>query len=143
MKLLVRWNKLKQTPLRMIEWIIVIQTILGGLYILSPLVEKLAMTIVKPSIVAQVVISPIGILALGSIFLFSAILLAAGLIWEKKQWRATGLFINICVRIYGLVGGWALNGFMPPSWLASATLLSILIVIYFHIKREQSNGSSA
>jgi len=143
MKLSVRYDILEVTPLRIIKWFIAIQTILGGLYILSPLLGDILLAS-DSSVIAKTIVHPVGIAAVGIIFLVSGLILAVGLIRNKKSLVATGLFANILVRIYGLIGGWIINGFLPPSWLAGLTLLFICIVLYLFTKRDQKfNGNIA
>ena len=140
MRLSIKYDALEVTPLRLIKWFIAIQTILGGVYLLSPLVGDILLAS-GTSVIARTVTHPIGIAIVGVTFLASGIILAVGLIRNKKQWVATGLFVNALVRMYGILAGWMLNGFLPPSWLAGLTLLFVVIVCYFYTKKDQKfNG---
>lgn len=86
---------------------------------------------------AQTIANPTGIFIFGFLFFASGALLAAGLVWDKKSWRAYGLFANILLRIYSLIGTWLTIGFLPLTWLSNFALILIAIVVYLAVRWEQ------
>lgn len=136
MKLSVRFDNNKRTPLRIIEWIVSAVSIIGGLYIVSPLLTYSTAQFGAGAI-AQTIANPIGILIFGLLFFASGALLAAGLIRDSKRLRAYGIFAVIMCRIYTVIGTWLTIGFLPLGWLSSFTVLLISIIVYLAIRWEQ------
>ncbi len=131
-------SKIIYNPIKSIQWIIAVQTIVGGIYLVSPLVEYVSNN-VAPSALVQIISSSTGIAIVGIIFLLSGTILTIGLLKDKPQWRATGLFVSAGVRLYGLWAVWLINGFLPLTWLGNFTIMLITIVLYFVTKWEQKN----
>jgi hypothetical protein len=119
-----------------IKWIISLTSIVGGLYVMSPLLT-LSTANYGAGALAQTIANPTGIFIFGFLFFASGALLAAGLIWDKKTWRAYGLFANILLRIYSLIGTWLTVGFLPLSWLSNLAVILIAIVVYLAVRWEQ------
>jgi hypothetical protein len=136
MKLSVRFDIHKRTPLRVIEWIISISSIISGLYVMSPLLSYSTATFGAGAL-AQTIAQPTGIFIFGLLFFASGALVVVGLIRSKKQWRAYGLFGIITCRFYALLGTWLTIGFLPLSWLSGSVVLLIAIVVYLAIRWEQ------
>jgi hypothetical protein len=136
MKLSVRFDNHNRTPLKVIKWIISIVSIVGGLYVMSPLLNYSSANFGAGAL-AQTIANPTGIFIFGFLFFASGALLAAGLIWDKKSWRAYGLFANILLRVYSLIGTWLTIGFLPLSWLSNFALILIAIVVYLAVRWEQ------
>lgn len=136
MKLSVRFDDRKRSPLKVIKWIIAIVSIIGGLYVMSPLLTYSSATFGAGAL-AQTIANPTGIFIFGFLFFASGALLAAGLVWDKKSWRAYGLFANILLRIYSLIGTWLTIGFLPLTWLSNFALILIAIVVYLAVRWEQ------
>ena len=136
MKLSVKFDANKRSPLKVIKWIIAIVSIVGGLYVMSPLLSY-STAAFGAGALAQTIANPVGIFIFGFLFFASGALLAAGLIWDKKTWRAYGLFANILLRIYSLIGTWLTVGFLPLSWLSNLAVVLIAIVVYLAVRWEQ------
>lgn len=83
---------------------------------------------------AAVIVSKIGIVALGLIAVASAILMLAGIFTDNVNLRSIGLFTNGLIRFYALLGGWLLNGFIPVSWMSPAALLVITLYLWWKVK---------
>jgi hypothetical protein len=136
MKLSVRFDSQNRSPLKVIKWIISIVSIVGGLYVMSPLLVYSTATFGAGAL-SQTIANPVGIFTFGLLFFASGALLAVGLIWDKKTLRAYGLFANILLRIYSLIGTWLTVGFLPLSWLSNFALIMIAIVVYLAVRWEQ------
>jgi hypothetical protein len=136
MKLPVRFDNNRRSPIKVIKWIIAITSIIGGLYVMSPLLTYSTATFGAGGL-AQTIANPTGILVYGFLFFASGALLAAGLIWDKKSWRAYGLFANILCRTYTVIGTWLTVGFLPLTWLSNFAVLMIAIVVYLAVRWEQ------
>jgi hypothetical protein len=136
MKLSVRFDNRKRSPLKVIKWIIAVTSIIGGLYVMSPLLTY-STAAFGAGALAQTIVNPVGIFIFGLLFFASGALLVVGLIWDKKTLRAYGLFANIVLRIYSLFGTWLTVGFLPLSWLSNLAIILIAIVVYFAVRWEQ------
>lgn len=136
MKLSVRFDNRNKSPIKVIKWIISITSIVGGLYVMSPLLTYSSATFGAGAL-AQTIANPVGIFIFGFLFFASGALLAAGLIWDKKSWRAYGLFANILLRVYSLIGTWLTIGFLPLTWLSNLAIVLIAIVVYLAVRWEQ------
>lgn len=136
MKLSVRFDNRNRSPLKVIKWIIAIVSIAGGIYVMSPLLVY-STTNFGAGALAQTIANPAGIFIFGLLFFASGALIVVGLIWDKKTLRAYGLFANILLRIYSLIGTWLTVGFLPLSWLSNFALIMIAIVVYLAVRWEQ------
>jgi hypothetical protein len=136
MKLSVRFDNRKRSPLKVIKWIIAVTSIVGGLYVMSPLLTY-STAAFGAGALAQTIVNPVGIFIFGLLFFASGALLVVGLIWDKKTLRAYGLFANIVLRIYSLFGTWLTIGFLPLSWLSNLAIILIAIVVYLAVRWEQ------
>lgn len=136
MKLSLRFDNNKRTPFRMIKWILSVTSIVGGLYVMSPLLSY-STAAFGAGVLAQTIANPVGIFIYGFIFFASGALLAVGLIWDSKTLRAYGLLANILCRVYSLFGTWLTVGFLPLSWLTQLAVILISIVVYFAVRWER------
>ncbi len=136
MKLSVRFDTHNRTPLKMIKWIIATASIIGGLYVMSPLLNY-STAAFGAGALAQTIANPVGIFIFGFLFFASGALIVVGLIWDKKTLRAYGLFANIVLRTYSLLGTWLTIGFLPLTWLSNLAVLLIAIVVYLAVRWEQ------
>lgn len=135
MKLSVRFDIATRTPLRIIEWILSALAIIGGAYVMSPLLTY-STAAFGAGAIAQTIAHPIGIFVFGFLLFASGVTLAIGLVNNNKKWRSAGLLMQIICRIYALLGTWITIGLLPLTWLSGAGLLAIAIVIYFVVRRE-------
>lgn len=126
----------RRTPLKIIEWIISIVTIIGGLYVVSPLLSYSTANFGAGAI-AQTIAHPIGILIFGVIFLVSGLLLAYGLLKDIPKVRSFALMMMIACRTYSLIGTWITIGFLPLTYLSNVALIFIAVVVYLVIRWEQ------
>lgn len=122
-------------PLIVIEWIIAIVTLVGGVYLLSP-VFNVGLLVSLNSPIAQAVASSVGIIALAVISIFSALLLIAGIVNRKVKWRSAALFINGLVRLYAFLAGLLINGLLPLTWLSPFALMLITFYIWGRIRKR-------
>jgi hypothetical protein len=135
MKLSVRFDIATRTPLRIIEWILSALAIIGGAYVMSPLLTY-STAAFGAGAIAQTIAHPIGIFVFGFLLFASGVTLAIGLVNNNKKWRSAALLLQIICRIYALLGTWITIGLLPLTWLSGAGLLAIAIVIYFVVRRE-------
>lgn len=121
------------TPLRIVEYIIALTTVLGGLVLLTPLVLIPVPGVGDPEIVSLLLSRP-GIIAVAIFAIASGLLHAYGLKKRLMKWRANGLFLNALTRMYALIITW-LPGTVPAvmPWESSfATLLIIIALWLYH-----------
>lgn len=122
-------------PLIVVEWFISVSAIIGGLYLMSP-VLRLNSIIHSNGAIAQAVTSDIGIVLVAAFAIFTGLLIVAGIIKRKASWRSAGLFLNGMLRLYALIAGILINGLLPLTWLSSAVLLCITLYIWGRIRRR-------
>jgi len=123
-------------PLIIVEWVLSIQTLIGGAYLLSPYLRT-GLSIVNPeSQFLHVALSHWGLWLLGIFALLSALLIIAGIVKRRVRWRSAGLFLNGLARLYAIIGGFAAHGFIPLSWLSAAALMVFCFYIWGRIRKR-------
>lgn len=132
-----RWGTLGNVtnPLIIVQWIIAISAIVGGLYLLSP-VWNASILINTTGPITQVIASTVGIALVALFAIFTGVLMIAGIVKRKVKWRSAGLFMQGMLRLYALLAGILINGFFPMTWLSSAVLLAITFYIWGRIRRR-------
>ena len=132
-----RLRKLGATtnPLIVIEWIISIVTLIGGIYLLSPVV-KTGILLNLNSPIAAAVASQLGIVILGMLAVLTALLLIAGIVKMKVKVRSFALFLIGLMRLYAVLAGILINGIFPFTWLSNAALMIICFYIWGRIRRR-------
>lgn len=117
----------------MVELIIGISAIVGGLYVLSPfLVIGLELS-GAPSVV-KILATPAPIFALGLVAVLNGIAMVYGIFARNYRVRSIGLFVQILLRLYVIIVVIAAQGLFPLDWLANATLLGVSIVCYLVVR---------
>lgn len=125
----------KNTPLKVIEYIVAITTILGGLFLLSPLVTIPIPNVGDPEIVKQILSRP-GIIILAVVAILAGASHGYGLLKKKFALRSMGLFVNVLVRIYAILAGWLINGQVPLPFSADVVLLAVVVVLWLTLRLE-------
>jgi hypothetical protein len=122
-----------RNPLTIVEMIIGITSVVGGLYVLSPLlVYSTAINGAGP--IVALIAHPIGIMIFGLIIVISGLMMVIG-VWKRKyKIRSWGLFVNILARTYALIGGFLISGFLPLTWMSSFVVLLITILCYIVVR---------
>jgi len=123
------------TPLLVIQTIIGISTIIGGLYLVSPFMQA-SIRLVGRSAFLETASSEIGILIFAAIFIFSGILMLAGVYARKVRWRSTGLFINGLCRFYVIFATFLSQGILPLTWFSGAVIMVIVFYMWGRIRRR-------
>lgn len=125
----IRWH----SPLTIVELIIAISTIVGGVYVLSPLLD-ISTYLHSASPLVATLGSDIGILLFGLIFLISGILMLVGVIVGNYRLRSIGLFTNFMSRLYVILATFIIQGFLPLTWVSNFTIGVIAIVCYLVVR---------
>lgn len=133
MGLFSRFRFWGRNPLTIVELIIGIFSMVGGLYVISPIMQySVAVNGATPTIL--LLSHPIAIAIYGAIFIISGLLIVLG-VWKRKyQLRSWGLFSNILVRMYGLTGTFIIQGFLPLTWLSTLVVILIAVVCYVTVR---------
>jgi uncharacterized membrane protein YfcA len=131
----------RNTPLKIVEYIIAITTVVGGLFLLSPLVTIPLPGVGDPEIVKQILSRP-GIIGLGIVAVIAGAAHGIGLFREKFTLRSFGLFVNVLVRIYAILAGWLINGDIPLPFSPDVVLLFIVIVLWLTLRLEKWTAQS-
>ena len=138
------WKRrfLGHSPLTVVELIISLVTVVGGLYLLAllPLVLE-SIAALQLSAVMAVIASPVAILVLIFWILGFAILDIIGIAKQNYRMRYYGLFGMILSRIYGLIASILYNGIFPITWLPNLTIILIMVVCYFVVRGRMKWGN--
>lgn len=122
-----------RSPLTVIEFVIGVTSIIGGLYVISPLLT--VSTIVNgASPLVQTIGSQIGIGVFGTLFIISGCLMTLGIIRRNYRVRSIGAFLNMLLRIYALLANFLIQGFLPLTWMSSFVVLITVLVCWIVVK---------
>ena len=133
MGVLGRVRFLGRSPLTIVELIIAIGAIVGGLYVMSPfLTYSTAVNGASP--IVHVLGHPVALMVYGAIFVLSGVASIYGIITRRTNFRSSGLFWNMMARTYGLFGTFMVQGLLPFTWWSSAVVLAISVVVYIWLR---------
>lgn len=133
----------KTPPLRWIEWVLSVFGLVGGVYLLSPLLD-LSATLHGASPLVSALASSLGIYGLGLAIIVSSVLMIVGAVKNKDSIVSTGLFWTAMWRLYIFLVTMIAVGPLPISWMSNFMLLLICIILYVHHKvklRVKSDAS--
>lgn len=122
-------------PLIVIQWIIATTTIAAGAYVASPFL-RLSVIFHGKSALLQTIGSDVGIIVFGFFFILSGLLMVAGIVKRKVEWRSAGLFLNGLCRLYVIIAGFLAFGFLPLNWLSNAVIMFIVFYIWARIRKR-------
>jgi hypothetical protein len=124
-------------PTTVIEFILALGMLVGGLYVLSPFVVINISLSTAPAAV-QALASTIGLALLGGT---SAAVGAANLygIWKYNyKVRSAALFSQIMIRLYVFIATLFAQGFFPLTWLSSFILMCVATICYLTLRRKMN-----
>lgn len=133
MGFLGRVRFLGRSPLTIVELIIGIGAIVGGLYLVSPFLPVIPAAYAT-SMVGEILTHPVALFIFGAVYTASGLSSVVGIISRRTTLRSVGMFWNILCRTYGLCTIFILAGFLPLTWLPSATVLLIAVVVYIWLR---------
>lgn len=133
MGFLGRVRFLGRSPLTIVELILAISAIVGGLYLLSPLLAY-STVINGASPLVQTLGHPVAIMFYGIIYITGGLMSTVGIFMRKTVLRSTGMFLIMLVRTYGLFITFLVQGFLPLTWLSSATVIGVSVVVYIWLR---------
>lgn len=133
MKPLRRTKEVVRNPLTVIELVLAISTIVGGLYVLSPfLVVSIIQNGASPLILALG--SQVGVTLFGGIFLASGLASVWGIYTRQYRTRSVAMFIQFLCRFYAIIVGWLVSGLLPLTWLSPLTIAIICVILWLWLK---------
>lgn len=124
---------LGRSPLTIVELIISISAIVGGLYLLSPFLAYSTMVNGASPLVATLS-HPFAIVAYGLVFITGGSMSVYGIFSRRTLWRSTGIFIQMLVRTYGIFVTFLIQGALPLTWLSSFVVVCVSVVIYIWLR---------
>lgn len=133
MRFLGKFRFWGRNPLTIVEIAIGIFSMVGGLYVVSPLLSY-SVAINGASPIIALLSHPFAIIGYGLLFIISGALIIAGVIKRRYTLRSWGLFLNILLRIYSLIGTFLLQGFLPLTWLNSFLVLIIALICWVAVR---------
>jgi hypothetical protein len=123
-------------PLRVIEFIIGLVTVISGIYVLSPLLD-FSIDNNGPSPLVQALAGSLGITLFGLFYTASGVVLLAGLYKRKARWRALGLFWDGLTRLYVVIATLLIQGLTPISWVSGFTISLICFTLWLANKEKR------
>jgi hypothetical protein len=125
---------LGRSPLTIVELIIGLAAVVGGLYVVSPFLELTVAVGTAPPYVQALASQP-AILVLGALALINGIAIIYGIFAKNYTVRSIALFSNICLRLFTILAVIAAQGPLPlTGWLNSFWLLLISIVCWVVVR---------
>jgi hypothetical protein len=123
-----------RSPLTLIEIVIAVSTIIGGLYVVSPLIDVPSLFTGQSSPLIHILGTAAPIKVYGLILIVTGCATLIG-VWRRNyRLRANAMFINILARLYSLLGTLLVQGFLPFTWSPAATLIAIAVIIYIYLR---------
>lgn len=128
-------NDPQKTILRSIEWIVAVCTLVGGIYIFTPLyaVSKASN---GASLFASSLGHPLSIFLWGSLLLVGAILVIFGKLTKRPQVKSVGWFSIFLARFFQILTTILVQGFLPLSWIYPFTVMLIVMVLWLRARLE-------
>lgn len=124
-------------PLSATAFIIGVSTVVGGVYLLSPLLV-ISTVINGASPLVNVLGTGLGIWAFGLYFLASGIFLLLGLARNNVKFVRGGLLASILGRFYSILAYFIIIGPLPLTWLANLTVACISIVVWLALRDKNA-----
>lgn len=124
---------LGRSPLTIVELIIAVMTIVGGIY-LAILIPQLTEQFAQASVLIKIVSSFVPLVILAVLLIGSALLDIIGIYRQNYRMRYYGLFGMLLVRFYSLLATIFGIGFLPLTWLPNLTIILVLSVCYFVVR---------
>lgn len=131
--MLKRFRVFERSPLTIIELIIAVATIIGGLYVFTPFLV-VGIDVSHGPQIAKLIASTLGIAAVGGVAVLAGALSIFGIYKRSYKLRSAGLFTNIILRTYTLSATILIQGFLPLTWLSGLTILLVLIVCWIVVR---------
>jgi hypothetical protein len=124
----------QRTLLRSIEWVIAVFTLVGGLFIFTPVYT--IETAAYPGVFAQALTSPFSIYMFAIILVIGAILAIIGKITHKPQIKSVGWFSIFLARFFQILTTLLVQGFLPVTWLYPLTIMFVVIILWIRARFE-------
>lgn len=121
--------------------LIIIEFTIGLLsiaYALAVGAAQVSASVTYNSTITEALTSSPAILAYTIVTVVSGIIIVTGIITRRDSLVSTGLFIGICVKLFQLIVIWLYNGFLTPSWINTAIVMFICIVLWLGRQAEKS-----
>ena len=128
--------------LRAIEWVIATCTLIGGIYIFTPL-RAASAAVNAPTAFASALTSPYSIFVWGLILVIGAIAVMIGKITKRPQYKSFGWFAIFLARFFQILTTILAVGFLPITWIYPFTIMLIVILLWLRARYEvyQANAS--
>lgn len=122
-------------PLIVIQWIIALISLVAGVYMVSPLLQ-LSIDLHGKSAFVATVGSNYGVVIFGCVFILSALLMIAGIVYRRVGLRSGGLFLNGLCRFYSIIATILAVGILPFTWASNALVMIIVFYIWSRIRKR-------
>lgn len=123
---------------RVIEVTIVVFSIIHSVYIFSPLYPQSVVVNGLTPFAAALSLPVLVYVYMSGIFI-SALVLGAGVYWDKPNLRAMGLFWQFLLRFYNVSTTLLMVGFTPFLWIYHAILVAICMELWLMERLQHKN----
>lgn len=121
--------------LRATEWVVSLCTLVGGVYLFSPLYD-ISQGLEHASAFAMSLVHPAFLALWASILLVGALLVIAGLIINKPQLKSIGWFAMLLARFFQILTTWLAVGLLPIFWIYPFTVMLVMLVLWMNARDE-------
>lgn len=123
----------KFNPVRAIEWVVALCTLIGGAYLFSPLYD---FSVGHASAFALALAHPAIMALWASILLVGSLLVIAGLIINRPQLKSIGWFAMLLARFFQILTTWLMAGFYPIFWIYPFTVMLVMLLLWINARHE-------
>lgn len=122
-------------PIRCIEWVIAVLTLIGSTYVFTPLY---AMSVASngTSALASVLSYPLTVFIFAGILLMASIFVMYGLVRNRPKIRSAGWFLIFLARWYQILATILVAGFLPITWIYPLTISLVVLVLWANARSE-------
>jgi len=124
------------TPLRLLETVIAVTSLISAAYFFTPLYA--IGRAIHPTPLTMVLTSAAMSWLWAAVLAVGAILILYGLYRNLTQFRSAGFFLLFLARLYQVIAIFIVAGPIPLQWLAPLTLGLICLVLRSAVKRGQA-----
>ena len=120
-------------PIRVIEWVVAVCTLISPVYVFSPWYASNSITS-PPGVIASITSAKM-VYVYAILLLIGAVMLIIGLVKHNLKLRSMGLFTIFTLRFFQTISAVLLVGLFPlSSWIFTFTLVLILVVLWINVR---------
>lgn len=122
-------------PLEIIEWVIASFTLIGGIYLFSP-IYQISLRQNGLSAVAAAMNHPYVVLFWAAVLIVGAFFVLVGLWRDIPQFKSIGWFSIILARLFQILTTILVIGILPITWIYPLTITCVIVVLWVVARLE-------